>query len=156
MAGPGRFYRGASASRVLISAGYFLFSKYVALIMKKCRRGRIINISSISGSVGIPGQVAYGSSKGGINMLTRVMAVELGRFNITVNAIAPGSILVERNKKSMLSKKYQSSIKNKIPLGRLGTPSDISGVVKFLLSESSSYINGSIITVDGGMTSKSP
>jgi len=133
--------------------GYFLFSKEISNFMKKQHFGNIINISSISSIQGIFGQSAYASSKGGINALTRVLAKELGPYNIRVNAIAPGSIIVNRNKIKMLSKWNNKELINKsIPLGRLGKPKDISGVVKFLISKSSGYIHGTVIVVDGGKT----
>ena len=122
--------------------------------MKKRKNGTIVNISSISSFMGISGQTSYASSKGGINALTKVLAVELGQFNIRVNAVAPGSILVERNKKAMDTKEYLDRIKNIVPLSRIGKPKDVSGVVKFLISEDSGYVSGQVIVVDGGMTSK--
>jgi len=132
--------------------GYFLFSKATANVMKINKKGSIINISSISSYVGIPGQSAYASSKGGISALTRVLASELGPFGIKVNAIAPGSILVDRNRKKMLTKWSEDELTLNIPLGRFGTPKDISGVVQFLISEWADYVHGAVITVDGGMT----
>jgi len=132
--------------------GYMLFSKEVSKIMKKNLSGNIINISSISANFGIKGQSAYASSKGAISSLTRVLAVELGLYNIRVNLIAPGSILVDRNKKKMSKNWTEKRMRSRIPLGRLGVPSDISGVVKFLLSDDAKYIHGATIVVDGGMT----
>lgn len=131
--------------------GYFLFSKAVSFVMKKKRRGIIINIASTSAELGIVGQAAYASSKGGIVALTHVLAVELGPFGIRVNAIAPGSIVVERNKIAMMKKLDDTNdLQRHVPLGRLGTPADVSGVVQFLLSDLSAYVHGVTIVVDGG------
>lgn len=134
--------------------GYMIFSKEVSNIMKEKRSGIIVNISSISANFGLKGQTAYASSKGGISALTRVLAVELGEYNIRVNAVAPGSIVVNRNKKAMESKWNNEVINNNIPLGRLGNPSDVAGVVKFLISDDAKYVHGTTIVVDGGMTIK--
>ena len=134
--------------------GYMIFSKEVSKVMKPQRFGVIVNISSISASFGLKGQTAYASSKGGISALTRVLAAELGEFNIRVNAIAPGSIIVDRNEKAMKSKWNKERIYDNIPLGRLGKPSDIAGVVKFLISPDAKYVHGTTIVVDGGMTIK--
>lgn len=134
--------------------GYMIFSKEVSKVMKERRSGIIVNISSISANFGLKGQSAYASSKGGISALTRVLAVELGEYNIRVNAVAPGSIIVKRNKKAMESKWNNEVINQNIPLGRLGTPSDVAGVVKFLISDDAKYVHGTTIVVDGGMTIK--
>lgn len=134
--------------------GYFLFSREVARVMKNQEKGSIINIGSISSYIGIHGQTAYSSSKGGISALTRVLATELGPFGIKVNTLAPGSIVVKRNRKAMLSKWSEEELKSNIPLGRFGTPKDISGAVQFLISELSDYVHGAIITIDGGMTTR--
>lgn len=135
--------------------GYFLFSKAVANVMKKQESGAIINIASISAYIGIAGQSAYASTKGGIVALTHVLASELGKFQIRVNAIAPGSIVVDRNREGMLRKwSDKADVDRHISLGRLGTPSDVSGVVQFLASDLSKYVTGETITVDGGQTTK--
>ena len=135
--------------------GYFLFAKTVAKHMIKRREGIIINIGSISSDIGIKGQASYASSKGGIKSLTQVLAVELGEYGIHVNSIAPGSILVNRNKQKMLKKwSDKKDLERHIPLGRLGTPKDVSGVIQFLLSDWASYVHGAVIVVDGGMTIK--
>ena len=133
---------------------YMIFSKEVSRIMKQNNSGVIVNISSISANFGIEGQTAYASSKGAISSLTRVLAAELGKYNIRVNAVAPGSIIVDRNKKGMNEKWDKEKIKNNIPLGRLGEPSDVAGVVKFLISPDAKYVHGTTIVVDGGMTIK--
>lgn len=135
--------------------GYFLFSKAVAEVMKQHNYGSIVNIASISASIGIVGQSAYASTKGGIIAFTHVLASELGQYQIRVNAVAPGSIVVERNREGMLRKwSDDADVKRHISLGRLGTPSDVSGVVQFLVSNLSQYVTGATITVDGGQTTK--
>jgi NAD(P)-dependent dehydrogenase (short-subunit alcohol dehydrogenase family) len=133
--------------------GYFLFSKAVSKDMINKKSGVIINISSISADRGISGQASYASSKGAISALTRVLAVELGKHGIRVNAVAPGSILVKRNYSSMTNKwSDKNYLERHIPLGRLGNPTDVSGTVQFLMSDWASFVHGAVIVVDGGMT----
>lgn len=133
--------------------GYFLFSKAVAIEMKKQMKGSIVNIASISARLGIKGQTSYASTKGAIASLTRVLATELGEYNIRVNSISPGCILVDRNREKMLEKyKDKDFLKSHIPLCRLGLPKDISGVVQFLISSKASYIHGADIVIDGGQS----
>ena len=133
--------------------GYFLFSRAVVPEMKKLGKGNIVNIASISARLGIKGQTAYASTKGAIASLTRVLATELGEYNIRVNSISPGCILVDRNREKML-KKYEDTdfLKSRIPLCRLGLPKDIAGIVEFLISPKASYIHGADIVVDGGQS----
>lgn len=136
--------------------GYFLCGQRVAREMIKIRKGKIINISSISGEFAIEGQCAYACSKGGINMLTKIMALELAKYNICVNAIAPGTIVVERNRKKFKSQSYLKEFSKRAIIGRLGYPNDLFGAVLFLSSGMSDYITGQIIYVDGGLSVKGP
>ncbi|MGM0879048.1 MAG: 3-oxoacyl-[acyl-carrier-protein] reductase [Bacillota bacterium] len=131
--------------------GVFLCSKAVMRPMMKQRKGRIINISSVVGVAGNPGQANYAAAKAGVIGLTKTLAKELASRNITVNALAPGFIETDIN--SDLSKKqsWREETMKLIPLRRAGTPEDVSEVVLFLASESSRYITGQTIHVDGGM-----
>ncbi|MBU1862524.1 MAG: 3-oxoacyl-[acyl-carrier-protein] reductase [Candidatus Omnitrophica bacterium] len=129
--------------------GVFLFSKAVARPMMKQRAGCIINIASIIGIMGNAGQANYAASKGGVIALTKTMAKELAKRNITVNAIAPGFIKTAMTDK--LTDEVKSEMMKMIPLGRLGEPKDVARVVLFLASENASYITGQVITIDGGM-----
>lgn len=111
------------------------------------RRGAIINITSIIGLIGFPGDTAYGAAKAGIVGFTKSLAKEIARYNITVNAVAPGIIATDMN--AALEKETRDQLENRIPLGRLGQPEEISRVVRFLALEGS-YITGQVIVVDGG------
>ena len=130
--------------------GTFLCTRAAAKIMIKQRAGRIINITSVMGQIGNPGQANYSASKAGIIGFTRTVARELGSRNVTVNAVAPGFIQTQMT--SEIAETAQAGILSKIPLSRLGTPGDVGQVVAFLASPAASYITGQILTVDGGMT----
>lgn len=130
--------------------GTFLFCRALGVMMIRQRYGRIINISSISGIMGNPGQANYSASKAGIIGFTRTVARELGSRNITVNAVAPG--FIETQMTDVMSGETRDAALGKIPLGRLGTPEDVGNIVAFLASEAASYVTGQTITVDGGMT----
>jgi 3-oxoacyl-[acyl-carrier protein] reductase len=129
--------------------GTFLCSQAAAKVMMKQRFGRIVNIASVSGILGTPGQANYASSKAGIIALTKTFARELGKRNITVNAVAPGFVLTEMTEK--LPDKVKDEYIANIPLKRAGTPEDIAEVVWFLISPSASYITGTVINVSGGL-----
>ena len=129
--------------------GTFNCTKAAAKTMLKQRYGRIINITSIAGVAGNPGQANYAASKAGIIGLTKTVAKELGSRGITVNAIAPG--FVQTNMTAGLSEKAASDIISQIPLARVGTPEDIAGVAFFLASKNADYITGQVIHVNGGM-----
>jgi len=129
--------------------GTFNCTKKAAKAMLKQRDGRIINITSIAGVAGNPGQANYAASKAGIIGLTKTVARELGSRGITVNAIAPG--FIQTNMTAGLPEKSASAIISQIPLGRAGIPEDIAGVAFFLASKSADYITGQVIHVNGGM-----
>ena len=117
--------------------------------MLKQRRGKIINISSVVGLIGNPGQANYSSSKAGIIGFTKSIAKEFASRGINVNAIAPGYIQTEMT--DLLNENQQNSLLDFIPMKRMGKPEDIAKCVAFLASDDSSYITGQVITVDGGM-----
>jgi 3-oxoacyl-[acyl-carrier protein] reductase len=118
--------------------------------MMKKRVGRIINISSVVGLRGNAGQVNYASSKAGVIGLTKSVAKELAKRNITCNAIAPG--FIETDMTGALSDKIKENILSDIPLGTLGQVEDIANLAYFLASDESKYITGQVIAVDGGMS----
>lgn len=129
--------------------GAFLCSKAAAKPMSKQRAGRIINISSVVGEMGNAGQANYCASKAGLLGLTKSVAKELARRNVTVNAITPGFIVTEMTEG--MTDKARDAMMAQIPMGRLGESQDIANVVLFLASDQSSYITGQVLGVNGGM-----
>ena len=129
--------------------GAFNGIKAVSQIMIKQRTGRIINISSIVGLIGNPGQANYAASKAGLIGLSKSAAKELAPRGITVNAIAPGYIATDMT--DQITDQAKESLITKIPLGRIGSPSDIAASALFLASDEAGYITGQTLTVDGGM-----
>jgi 3-oxoacyl-[acyl-carrier protein] reductase len=129
--------------------GTFLCIKAVTKPMMKQRYGRIINVSSVVGVSGNPGQVNYVASKAGIIGLTKGVAKELASRGITANVVAPGYI--ETDMTADLPDKAKEAMTQQIPLGRAGTPEDIAATVVFLASDQASYITGQVIHVSGGM-----
>ncbi|MDH4263229.1 MAG: 3-oxoacyl-ACP reductase FabG [Spirochaetia bacterium] len=128
--------------------GTWYMIKRIARFMIRKKSGRIINISSVIGSVPNPTQSVYGMTKAAIDNLTKVAAIELAQYNILVNSVAPGFIDTDMTKK--IPEELQKEIFKKIPLGRMGQPEEVGDVVKFLAT-SGTYITGSIIHVNGGM-----
>ena len=129
--------------------GTFNLTKVFLKNMIKNKDGRIINISSISGLMGNPGQVNYASSKSALSGFTKSLAKEVGSRNITVNCIAPGYINTDMT--SYLDAKTKNEIIKNIPLQRFGDTADVAKLAMFLASNESSYITGQIITIDGGL-----
>ena len=129
--------------------GVFNLSKIFIKHMVKNKAGRIINISSISGLMGNPGQVNYSSSKAALNGFTKSLAKEVGSRNITVNCVAPG--FIETDMTSFLDENTKKDLIQTIPLKRLGNPEDVSKLVLFLASDEASYITGQTISIDGGL-----
>jgi len=130
----------------------FLFTRAATHPMMRAKRGRIVNISSVSGLMGNPGQSNYSASKAGIIGFTQTVARELAskRRQITVNAICPGFIASEMTE--ALGSALDDMVKQKIPLGRLGQPEEVAQAVLYLASDSGAYITGQVLTVDGGLT----
>ncbi|MFN3236634.1 MAG: 3-oxoacyl-ACP reductase FabG [Pseudomonadales bacterium] len=117
--------------------------------MTKARWGRIINISSVVGSMGNPGQSNYAAAKAGMEGYSRALAAELGSRNITVNAIAPGFIQTDMT--DDLAEDQQAALLTRVPLGRLGEASEVAALVSFLASDAAGYITGETIHINGGM-----
>jgi len=132
--------------------GSFLCTQQAATLMKAQGGGRIIHIGSGCNKVAFPHLVNYTASKGGLEQFTKVAAVELGKFNITVNCVAPGSIEVERTKEE--AGDYAGTWSKLTPLGRIGTPQDIGRAVYFFASELADFVSGQTLYVDGGLFAK--
>jgi NAD(P)-dependent dehydrogenase (short-subunit alcohol dehydrogenase family) len=131
--------------------GSFLMGQAVAREMALRREGVIVNMSSVNGVLAIPNIASYNVSKGGINQLTRVMALALAEHGIRVNAVAPGTIATELAARAVLtSEAAREKILSRTPMKRLGEPDEIADVVAWLASDAASYVTGEIVTVDGG------
>jgi 3-oxoacyl-[acyl-carrier protein] reductase len=129
--------------------GVFNLTKPVVGVMLRQRSGAILNITSISGMVGMPGQVNYSSSKAGMIGFTKALAKEIAKANINVNALALG--FVETDMTGVLNPEYRAKALEQIPLGRFAKPEEMAEVALFLVSEKASYITGQVIQVDGGL-----
>jgi 3-oxoacyl-[acyl-carrier protein] reductase len=129
--------------------GAFLATQQVLQGMMKARWGRIINISSVVGESGNPGQANYVASKAGLIGLTKSLAQEMGSRNITVNSVAPG--FIETDMTAVLSQEMKDNIVGHIPLKRFGRAEDVAAAVRFLASEEAGYITGAVLNVNGGM-----
>ena len=131
--------------------GAFLVGQAVAREMAKAARGAIVNMSSVNGVLAIPTIASYNVSKGGINQLTRVMALALVDKGIRVNAVAPGTIATELATKAVLtSEEAKARIMTRTPMRRLGEPGEVADAVAWLASDAASYVTGEIVVVDGG------
>jgi len=126
--------------------GFFYVTRILLKNMLVKKYGRIINVVSLSGLKGLPGQVNYSAAKAGVIGATKALAQEIGKKNVTVNAVAPGFI-----KTDMTKDLDENELKNLIPLNRFGTPEEVAEVVGFLASEKASYITGEVISVNGGL-----
>jgi NAD(P)-dependent dehydrogenase (short-subunit alcohol dehydrogenase family) len=131
--------------------GAFLVGQAVAREMAKNGGGAIVNMSSVNGVTAIPGIASYNASKGGIDQLTRAMALALADMGIRVNAVAPGTIATELAKQAVLgSAEAEARIMSRTPLRRLGDPDEVAAVCAFLASDAASYMTGEVVYVDGG------
>ena len=130
---------------------FFLTQAFVRRLRDAKKPGSIVNISSVHEDMAFPGFATYCCSKGGLRMLMRDLAVELGPLGITINNVAPGAIATPINKTLLEDKPKLNALLANIPLGRLGTPDDVAGLVAFLCSEDASYITGSTFVIDGGL-----
>ncbi|MGD1704841.1 3-oxoacyl-[acyl-carrier-protein] reductase [Dapis sp. BLCC M229] len=128
--------------------GVFLCTRAVSKIMLKQKSGRIINVASVTGQMGNPGQANYSAAKAGVIGFTKTVAKELANRGITANAVAPGFIATDMTKDL---KNYEEIVKF-IPLGRYGTPEEVAGMIRFLAADAAAnYITGQVFNVDGGM-----
>jgi gluconate 5-dehydrogenase len=132
--------------------GVFFVTQAVARFMVERRRGKIINICSVTSELGRPTIVPYVTSKGAVRMMTRGLCAELGRHNIQVNGIGPGYIETELNTALINDQAFSSWVKKRTPAGRWGKVEELVGAAIFLASSASDYVNGLILYVDGGMT----
>ena len=132
--------------------GIFLLNKYVINEMLKNGKGAVVNTSSMYGLVGSTTSFAYSASKGAINQMTRSLALTYARYNIRVNAIAPG--YVDTPILSMVPDNIKEAMGNELPIGRLGKDTEIANLICYLLSDDASFITGAIIPIDGGFTAK--
>ena len=130
---------------------FFATQAFVRQRMAVRKPGKVINISSVHEEMAFPNFAAYCASKGGVRMLTRTLAVELGPIGVTINSIAPGAIETPINTKLLNDPVRLKSLVGQIPLGRLGTPADVAGVAVFLASGESDYVTGTTYFVDGGL-----
>jgi glucose 1-dehydrogenase len=134
-----------------LRAAFFLTQKFVQKLLAAKKPGRVINISSVHEDMVFPHFASYCAAKGGMRMLMRDLAMELGPNGITVNNVAPGAIATPINNSLLHNPTELSALLNNIPLGRMGTPDDVSSLVAFLASDEAAYITGSTYVVDGGL-----
>ncbi|MEL1227865.1 MAG: SDR family oxidoreductase [Candidatus Neomarinimicrobiota bacterium] len=132
--------------------GYFNFAKACSKKMIANNSGKIINVASIAAKTPLEGLGVYNISKAAVVMLTKVLAKELGEYNINVNTLAPGLIKTDFSKALWENEDTHNKIVKSIPQGKMGSPDDISGMALYLASEASDFVTGSIFTVDGGIT----
>jgi glucose 1-dehydrogenase len=136
---------------VNLKGPFFLTQAFVQRLLAAKKPGRVINISSVHEDMAMPHFATYCASKGGLRMLMRDLAVELGPLGITVNNVAPGAISTPINQALLEDKDKVAALLKNIPLGRLGTVDDVAALVAFLASDDAAYINGSTFVVDGGL-----
>jgi glucose 1-dehydrogenase len=137
---------------VNLKGAFFLTQAFVRRLRSVKKAGRIINISSVHEDIAFPGFASYCASKGGMRMLMRNLAVELGPEGFTINNVAPGAIVTPINKSLLEDKPKLNALLANIPLGRLGSTGDVADLVAFLASDAAAYVTGSTFTVDGGLS----
>ncbi|AXC11819.1 3-oxoacyl-[acyl-carrier protein] reductase [Acidisarcina polymorpha] len=137
---------------VNLKGPFFLTQVFVQRLRSAKKSGRIINISSVHEDMAFPNFSTYCASKGGVRMLMRDLAVELGPEGFTVNNVAPGAIVTPINKSLLDDKPKLNALLANIPLGRLGTTDDVANLVAFLASDEAAYVNGATYTIDGGLS----
>ena len=136
---------------VNLKGAFFATQTFVQHLIATNRPGKIVNISSVHEELPFPNFTAYCASKGGLRMMTRNLAVELGGLGITINNVAPGAIVTPINTKLLNDPDQLGALLEQIPLGRLGQPQDVAAMVEFLASNDADYITGSTFVVDGGL-----
>jgi glucose 1-dehydrogenase len=136
---------------VNLKGAFFLTQAFVKRLLDSRQPGRIINISSVHEDMVFPHFSTYAASKGAMRMLMRNLAVELGPHNITVNNVAPGAIITPINAKLLDNKPELDALLANIPLGRMGRPEEVAGLVAFLASDEAAYVTGSTYVIDGGL-----
>jgi glucose 1-dehydrogenase len=140
-----------SVVNVNLKGVFFATQAFVQHLMETKRPGKVINISSVHEELPFPHFTAYCTSKGGLKMMMRNLAIELGPLGITINNVAPGAIETPINTKLLNDPQKLTALLNNIPLGRLGQPNDVASVVTFLASRDADYITGTTIVTDGGL-----
>lgn len=136
--------------------GNYLMARACGRVMVEHRRGKIVNIASLHTTQSLPGVSAYGTSKGAIGSMTRALAVEWAPYNVQVNAIAPGFIVTDLNRKLWENADLRGWVHGRTAAGRLGVPEDLVGAAVFLASAASDFVTGVVLNVDGGYNAGSP
>jgi len=134
--------------------GPWLVCRALAPILKAQRWGRVINVASMLAEVSIPNRTPYASSKGGLSLMTKTLALEWAPFGITVNSLCPGPFATEMNLSLIKDPEVNATFTSKIPLGRWGDPAELGAVAVFLASDASSFMTGASLFVDGGYTAQ--
>jgi len=134
--------------------GPWLCCRAVAPIFKDQKSGRVINVSSILGEVSMPDRTPYASSKGGLTLMTKTLALEWARFGVTINALCPGPFMTEINTPLLKDPEARAAMEAKIPLGRWGEPVELGPAAVFLASDASSFMTGATLFIDGGYTAQ--
>ena len=137
---------------VNLKGPFFVTQAFVRKLRDAKKKGRVINISSVHEDMAFPGFATYCMSKGGMRMMMRDLAVELGPLGITINNVAPGAVKTPINTALLENKEKMAELRKNIPLGYMGSVEDISGLVAFLASDEAAYVNGATFTIDGGLS----